>query len=245
MNIINYERLSRNITEDAHSYANAAPFPHIVIRDFLEPDVYKAAAAAFPTPSAINDWRTADALDSQGRVAQNKKLGYSNVSRMSPELGRLLWEMNSAQFLRYLEAVTGIQHLLPDAHMHGGGLHQYLTGAILRVHADFNRFGGYELDRRLNVLLYLNEGWNNAWGGALELWDENMRECVVSVPPIGNTCVIFSTTSTSYHGMPDALACPEDVTRRSIAMYYYTNGRPEHEKNAPHSTLWQARPHEA
>jgi hypothetical protein len=60
--------------------------------------------------------------------------------------------------------------------------------------------------------------------------------------PVFNRCAIFNTTSTSYHGHPTPLACPPDRTRKSIASYYYTNGRPEEEVSEVHSTLFQHRP---
>ena len=143
------------------------------------------------------------------------------------------------------QQLTGIDGLLPDPHMTGGGLHQYLPGAELRVHADFNKLPGYGLDRRLNLLLYLNPAWDEAWGGALELWDRDMQACVQRIAPVANRCVVFSTTRDSYHGMPDPLRCPDGVTRRSLALYYYSNGRPQHERGPDHSTLWQTRPGEA
>lgn len=233
------------VEDDARSYASAAPFPHIVIDDFLDADALDAAMAEFPAPEQVQDWRRADALDAQGRVAQVNKLGYSNELAFGPTLRQLVHTFHSGPFLRYLERLTGIAGLLPDPHMTGGGLHQYLPGAELRVHADFNRLPGYGLDRRLNLLLYLNPVWNADWGGDLELWDRGMRACVQRIAPIANRCVVFSTTRDSYHGMPDPLRCPDGTTRRSLALYYYSNGHPEQERGPDHSTLWQARPGEA
>lgn len=242
--LLDYDRLHASADRDAASYQRADPFPHIVLRDFLPSETLRATMEAFPTPEVIPDWRRADATDASGRVAQAKKLGYSNLLRLAQPIRALMQELNSAPFLAYLEKLTGIAYLLPDPTLTGGGVHQYLPGAVLRVHADFNRLGGYELDRRLNLLIYLNEDWQAGWGGDLELWDKEMRGCVERVQPLANTCVVFSTTSDSFHGMPDPLACPDGVTRKSLALYYYTNGRPEHERSPSHSTLWKARPSE-
>jgi len=239
-----HEELLARVDEDAARYASAAPFPSIVIDDFLRPDALQRAMAEFPRPEAIQDWRQLTDDDKAGRPAVRGKLGYSNELEFGPTLRELVYELNSGIFLRYLERLTGIRGLIADAHLRGGGLHQYLPGAVLRVHADFNRLPEWGLDRRLNLLLYLNPEWREDWGGALELWDETMSACVQGIAPLANRCVIFSTTSTSYHGIPDPIACPEGLTRRSLAMYYYSNGRPEHERNPRHSTLWQARPHE-
>jgi len=242
--LLDYDRLTARADGQRERYCSAAPFPHVVIDDFLTPPVLEQAIASFPDPESIADWRRADAVDDEGRIAQSRKLGYSNVLRLSPTIRGLIQELNSGPFLRYLEHITGIQHLIADPSLTGGGIHQYLPGAVLRVHADFNRLGGYELDRRLNLLIYLNEEWQSAWGGDLELWDRQMQACSVRIPPRANTCVIFSTTSHSYHGMPEPLRCPEGMTRKSLALYYYTNGRPEHERAPSHSTLWQTTPQE-
>lgn len=236
---------SARVEADASRYANAAPFPHIAIDNFLDAQTLARAMAEFPAPEQVSDWRRADATDADGRVAQVHKLGYSNELAFGPTLRGLVHAFNSGPFLRYLERLTGIAGLLPDPHLTGGGLHQYLPGAELRVHADFNKLPGYGLDRRLNLLLYLNPTWDPAWGGDLELWGRDMRACVQRIAPIANRCVVFSTTRDSYHGMPDPLRCPEGITRRSLALYYYSNGRPEHERGPDHSTLWQTRPGEA
>ena len=233
------------VDTDGSRYASAAPFPHIAIDDFLDAQTLARAMAEFPAPEQVGDWRRADATDADGRVAQVHKLGYSHELAFGPTLRGLVHAFNSGPFLRYLERLTGIAGLLPDPHLTGGGLHQYMPGAELRVHADFNHLTGYDLYRRLNLLLYLNPTWDEDWGGALELWDRDMRACVQRIMPVANRCVVFSTTRDSYHGMPDPLRCPDGVTRRSLALYYYSNGRPEHERGPDHSTLWQTRPGEA
>lgn len=243
--LLNLDRLTASLDADAAAYRAATPFPHKVLDGFMLDAAYQKAMAEFPSVEQIDDWRRVETKDAQGRVAQILKLGYSDEQRLGETLRDLLYALNSSAFIRYLERLTGIPDLLPDPHMFGGGLHQYLPGAILRVHADFNKLPGSGLDRRLNLLLYLNREWRTEWGGDLELWDASMQRCARRLEPTGNRCVVFSTTTTSFHGMPDPLACPHGVTRRSVALYYYSNGRPVEETNAPHSTLWQSRPGES
>jgi Rps23 Pro-64 3,4-dihydroxylase Tpa1-like proline 4-hydroxylase len=120
-------------------------------------------------------------------------------------------------------------------------LHQIKRGGYLEVHADFNRHSKLKLDRRLNLLLYLNQDWRDEYGGHFELWNADMTRPVRKILPLFNRCAVFSTTSTSYHGHPTPLACPAGRTRKSIATYYYSNGRPEEEVRDDHSTLFQAR----
>src|SRR6185436_17882303 len=149
-----------------------------------------------------------------------KKLASKLESQLGERTRRFIWGLNSQVFLTYLETLTGIEGLIPDPHLFGGGLHQIVPGGFLKVHADFNRHEKLKLDRRLNVLIYLNRDWKEEYGGHLELWNRDMSRPERRVLPLFNRCVVFSTTDFSYHGHPDPLRCPEGRTRKSIAMYY-------------------------
>jgi Rps23 Pro-64 3,4-dihydroxylase Tpa1-like proline 4-hydroxylase len=96
-----------------------------------------------------------------------------------------------------------------------------------------------KLDRRVNMLIYLNRDWRDEWGGHLDLWDASMKERRQSIAPMFNRTVVFSTTDTSFHGHPHPLATPLGVTRKSVSLYYYTAGRPEHERSAAHDTIFK------
>ncbi|MGQ0779045.1 MAG: 2OG-Fe(II) oxygenase [Pseudonocardiales bacterium] len=217
-------------------YAAGSPFPHVVIDDFLPPEVLEPVLTEFPEPPDAK-WEEFD-------NAREVKLALSDTERLGPVTRHLLAEFNSQVFIEFLERLTGIEGLVPDPHYVGGGLHQIRTGGFLKVHADFNRHSRLQLDRRLNGLLYLNKDWPEEWGGHLQLWDREMTGCVHRVLPVFNRFLLFSTTDDANHGHPDPLCCPPDRARRSMALYYYTNGRPEHEVNADHTTLFKLRPGE-
>jgi Rps23 Pro-64 3,4-dihydroxylase Tpa1-like proline 4-hydroxylase len=146
--------------------------------------------------------------------------------------------------IEFLAILTGIKGVIPDPYFVGGGLHQIKPGGKLAVHADFNHHEKLNLERRINVLIYLNKDWKEEYGGHFELWNKEMTRAEQKVLPVFNRCAIFSTTSISYHGHPNPLACPPDRTRKSIATYYYSNGRPEEEVRDSHSTLFVRRPGE-
>jgi Rps23 Pro-64 3,4-dihydroxylase Tpa1-like proline 4-hydroxylase len=150
--------------------------------------------------------------------------------------------LNSNPFVGFLEKITAITGLLADPHLQGGGVHNTRPGGYLKVHADFNKHPRYGLDRRLNLLIYLNEDWQPEYGGDLELWSPDMQSCIHSIAPIAGRCVIFRTSSNSYHGHPHPLTCPPDRSRRSVALYYYSNGRPDEDGSREHGTLWQETP---
>ena len=221
-------------TRDA--YASASPYPHAVMDDFLPEPVLDDVLAEFPNPKEV-EWQAFDS-------PTERKLASKDDSVMGPATRHLLAELNSSAFIDFLERLTGIDGLIPDPHFAGGGLHQIVRGGHLKVHADFNRHPRTQLERRLNVLIYLNRDWQDEYGGAFELWNEDMTSCERKVMPYFNRCVVFSTTSTSYHGHPEPLACPEDRTRKSLALYYYSKDRPAGERREGHNTLFQARPGE-
>jgi Rps23 Pro-64 3,4-dihydroxylase Tpa1-like proline 4-hydroxylase len=239
--LLDLERLAREAQAAATGYASASPFPHAVLDHFVDATTVRKLAAEFPARGDTAQWLDFNGADSAGKPLQHQKFHISDEDRLGPVTQRLLYELKSARFLEILSTLTGIGNLIPDALNHGGGIHMNCRGALLKVHADFNRHPEWHLDRRLNLLLYLNEGWQEAWGGDLELWDAQMQACKERIAPVAGRCVIFSTSSTSYHGHPEPITCPEDVSRKSIALYYYTN-RPRPADEVVHSTLWQARP---
>jgi 2OG-Fe(II) oxygenase superfamily len=123
----------------------------------------------------------------------------------------------------------------------GGGLHMVGTGGRLNVHVDFSHHPRTKLNRRLNLLLYLNRDWKLEYHGELEFWDKDLTKALSRISPVFNRCVIFSTTRHSFHGHPVPLDLPPDTYRRSIALYYFSPGRTDQE-DVHHNTLFRSRP---
>lgn len=209
----NKEECARAGEAHAAAYRQAAPFPHIVIEDFLDRAILQHIARNYPP------------LDGQrffDRDQERFKYQFQPARIDDALTLNMLAELNSEAFIAFLERMTGIEGLIPDPYYTGGGLHLTRRGGHLGIHADFNIHKPLRLERRLNLLVYLNDDWDDNWGGALELWDREMKACEVKVPPHIGRAVVFNTTLDSYHGHPAPLSCPEDRDRRSIAIYYYT-----------------------
>lgn len=225
-----------DLKQDAASlraqFESGQPFPHIAIDGLFDDADLDAVLRAFPSSDAMRQWL---AFDNQ----HEKKLGFFHERSKVPAVIRefLNW-MNSFEMLLWLEALTGIEGLIPDPYFGGGGLHQIEPGGFLKVHADFNVHPKLHLDRRLNLLVYLNKDWRDEWGGHLELWDADAMECRERIAPRFNRTVVFATTDRALHGHPHPLQSPPGVTRKSVSLYYYTAGRPVEERTAPHDTLF-------
>jgi Rps23 Pro-64 3,4-dihydroxylase Tpa1-like proline 4-hydroxylase len=220
------------------TYKTATPYPHLVIDNLFNTIILDKIINEWPLKNSVNHENHND-----GIFVKNKR--GSNSETLIPLYTKyILHQLCSPNFLRSLEQITGIGGLIPDPYNFGGGLHETQSGGKLAVHIDYNKHYIYKLDRRINLLIYLNKNWKDEMGGNLELWDSNVSECVQSIPPIYNRTVIFSTISTAFHGQPEPVVCRADESRKSIALYYYSNGRPEEQKIADeqHSTLWKERP---
>jgi len=236
--LLPFSRMKDIATNRADEYVSAEPYPHIVIDGFFDEWVLNAVLAEFPGPKDKN-WVLHD-------FAEEIKLQSKHERGIPPFARQFLYELNSASFLEFLERLTGIEKLIGDPYFEGGGLHQIMPGGKLAIHADFNKHLAYGLNRRLNLLVYLNKNWKDDYGGHFELWDRGMTRMVKRVAPIFNRVVIFTTSRYSYHGHPDPLTCPRDMTRKSLALYYYSNGGAEEagREDPRHSTLFQKRPGE-
>lgn len=166
-----------------------------------------------------------------------KKRGNNSWASFGKETTSIIKWLNGEWFMGQLRELCRIPDLSADEKLIGGGLHETFCGGFLDIHADFNRHPDNCLYRRLNLMLFLNPEWKDEWNGHLELWDAKKTGCKVRIAPIGGRCVIFETAPDSFHGHPEKLACPEGVSRRSIALYYYS-AEPGRQISKEHSTLY-------
>ncbi len=229
------KQLDQRAEELAPKYLANKPFPHIYFDNFLPSAVADLALSTFPDPNEI-DWLRHRGLD------QNKKLAFDNAEFLPSPLRDILFFLNSRPMLLFLEKLTGIPDIFGDPYYNGGGLHQTKSGGSLEVHADYSYHPKLKVDRRINVLVYLNKDWKEEYGGHFELWNRDLTGAEVKVLPLFNRCAIFSTTSYSYHGQPTPLTCPPDRTRKSIATYYFSNGRPADDETTKHAVSFVRRP---
>ena len=223
--------VSANLTAE---YAAAKPYPHVVMDNFFPVEVLERVLAHFPSPDQLK-WQVFN-------NDYEKKLAFRQAEALATPVREFLYFMNSYPVLQFLEKLTGISGLIPDPSYTGGGCHQIQPGGKLQVHVDFNKLQPVNLDRRLNLLVYLNKNWAEEYGGNFELWDAEGKTSVKKVAPLFNRCVVFSTTDTSYHGHPHPLTCPDGWTRKSIALYYYTNGRDDGTAAGARSTVFVGHP---
>lgn len=219
-------------------YRKAQPFPFFNIDNFLQPEFVSEVVASYPT------YEQAMAIGKQfSAVNERLKIQVTDSAKFPPAVQRLNEALSSPEFLAAVEQITGIRALLADETLEGGGMHLTGSGGRLDVHVDFNLREEGQLHRRLNILIYLNPVWESEWGGKIELWDKDVKNCVQAFEPVLNRCVVFETTDSSFHGVSPN-KCPPGFVRKSFAAYYYTQEAPEGWDGKTHSTVFRARPDE-
>ena len=218
-------------------YQLNVPYPHIILDDFV--------LQADTLDQIVNEIRGFTAWGTDYKETQNqvRKLFapwcLDNIKDIPPVTMATLNFFNSPPFLKYLSELTGIQNLIPDDQFVGGGIHNILSQGKLSVHADYGFHPSKpNLFRRLNLLLYLNKDWNKDWGGTLSLYDFFTMKRTHDIQPVFNRAVIFNTTSIALHGHPDALQCPEDKSRLSLALYYFTAEPPPENLTQHDAAVW-------
>ncbi len=220
--------LGKDLSE---AYLNKQPFPYGCFDNFLDTSILDGVLndlESLPTPEESFD-----------RAQERFKASFS-PEKLPDHTRNLFYALNSRPVIAFLEALTGIKGLIPDPYFMGGGVHVVSNGGHLDIHADFNYHNILKLERRINVLIYLNKDWKPEYGGSFEIWNDDMSEKVDSFAPIFNRMCCFNTSSRSWHGNPEPVSHPEGHPRRSIALYYYTATWSDARK--PHTTQFKPRP---
>lgn len=227
-------KLYDHVDELAARFRQREPFRHVVIDDFFAPQTCTELLEQFPPFDRGNARNEAGELGNKSTVEKIRRLGSAYAA-----LDDLL---QTRAFLDLIGRITGIADLLYDPWYFGGGTHENRNGQDLDAHVDFNRHPVERWHRRLNLIVYLNHEWDDAWGGSLQLHSDprTADDRVTTITPLYNRAVIFETTEWSWHAFPRIALPPgrQALTRKSIALYFYTRERPADELADTHSTIY-------
>jgi len=218
--------------------ADAPAFPHFCIDNFLEEAFANEVHDAFPSYAEAE--KTGRVFST---VNEKRKVQITDSSKFPPAILKLHELLASEEFVNAMSEMTGIPNLMADPALAGGGIHETNSGGHLDVHIDFNYNPNTGLHRRLNILVYFNKDWPEEYGGYLDLWDKEVKECQGRFAPVFNRAAGFATSEVSWHGVTP-ITCPADKMRRSFAVYYYTKEAPAGWDGKTHSTIFKARPTE-
>ena len=212
-------------------YQSREPFHYGGYDNFLDPAILERVREELK--------QLPEAETSFDRPQEKLKTSYT-PERLPMYTRQLFYALNSRPVLSFVEELTGIKGLIPDPYFAGGGVHVVANGGHLDIHADFNHHAGLNLERRVNLLIYLNKDWKAEYGGSFEVWNDDMTAQMASYVPLFNRMCMFSNSSHSWHGNPEPVNHPDGEPRLSIALYYYTATWDSTRKS--HTTLFKPRP---
>lgn len=218
--------------------AGSNSFKHFYVDNFLEEEFAHRIHDSFP--SYVEAVRIGTSFSA---VNENKKTQISDFHEYPPAIYELYQVLTDDKFVSMVSNLFGIENLIADPSMLGGGIHETNSGGHLDVHVDFNYNKKLNLHRRINLIIYFNHDWHISYGGNIDLWDVEVKNCIDSYAPIFNRVIGFETNDVSWHGVT-TLSCPPDRTRKSFAIYYYTKEAPIGWDGTTHSTIFKARPNE-
>ncbi len=197
------------------------PFPSVVLDDFLPEETAAEVAGEFP------DFH-APVWNEYSNAIEVKK-SCNHWDKFPKATYKLFTFLNSTEFVSRVSALCGEQ-LFSDPGLHGGGWHSHGPGGKLNMHLDYSIHPKLGLERRINLILYMQPAWKSEWGGALGFWEHDDKtngpgRLVKEIPCLFNRAVLFDTSQNSWHGLPDPVACPPDRPRNSLAVYYLCEPR--------------------
>lgn len=222
------KEIGASIAED---YQSKTPYHYTCVDNFLPLEVLEKVREE----ALVQGDKQAE------NASGNERLKTSfNPDRLPTYTKAVFHALNSRAFIQFLENMSGIKGLIPDPYFQGGGVHRTNTTGFLDIHADFNHHSIMDVERRLNLLIYLNPGWKEEYGGSFEVWTDDMKEKVDSFAPVMNRMCCFSTGDNTMHGNPEPVNHPDGDPRLSIALYYYT--ATWEEGRIAQSTVFKKRP---
>jgi hypothetical protein len=205
----------------------AQPFPHLVLDGWFNPRLLDLVHEEFDLfPSA----------ELEANHTKRENTFRSRSTAFGPATSLYFSIVNAGWFVDLLSDATGVANLVPDAKLHGGGLHESRRGGSFHIHRDFDHHPRTGLYNEMVLLTYLNHDWDPQWNGALELWDATASRCVKRIQPEFGRSVLMRHGLGSFHGHVDPLAPPPGRTRRSLGAYYYSNRLRRVDLEERHST---------
>jgi Rps23 Pro-64 3,4-dihydroxylase Tpa1-like proline 4-hydroxylase len=187
-------------------------------------------------PAAGSPWKTSQPLVDFGVGIKNE---INDLDKMGERTRDILKLLQSSEFIRSLEFITGIDNLCPDLSMHGCGLVNTPKNGFLKIHADFNYLERLKKYRRINIVIYLNEEWQKEWKGDINFYSEDLTTTIKSYSPLFNNFIMFRVSDKVFHGYPEPIDCPTGMSRKSINFFYYTDEPDKDQSIHAHKTIWK------
>jgi Rps23 Pro-64 3,4-dihydroxylase Tpa1-like proline 4-hydroxylase len=201
---------------------------HFTLDNLLPTEIAERIYANFPKPSQMH------LLSIPGKL----KLRYSHLKDVSSLLQDINFAIQDPGVVALIEEITEIKNQVPDPSQYAGGISTLLKGYRLNPHLD----NSHDVDRKhyrtVNVLYYVSPNWRLENGGNYELWDKEIKNCII-VPSFFNRLLVMETNRTSWHAVNPVLC---DAPRCCVFNYFFSEQSPEDEEFFFNGNSFRARP---
>jgi Rps23 Pro-64 3,4-dihydroxylase Tpa1-like proline 4-hydroxylase len=198
---------TKDLTNLREKFMKAEPFGNIIIPNFLNNELAELLYKEFP--ENVDEWHF---YNNPIEV----KYACDDIKNLPINLKKIFYLLSTKEITNIFSTISGIPDIEHDPYLHGAGLHIHPKDGRLHMHLDYEKHPFSQKERRLNLILYLSKDWNPEWNGETQLWNKDMSECIVKSPVVFNTAFLFTTNNESWHGLPEKICCPENVSRKSF-----------------------------
>lgn len=209
--------------------ASSDAFPMLEVPYFLSPLLVTSMAAELDQIPLRN---------CKHFIRRGSNMYEHNDLDATPQAQAVVNVLHGRRFLAWLEAVSGVQGLIPDPHLTGAGYVKSFAGDSLQIHSDFNWCDQLKLHRAVSLIIYLNRDWDQSWGGALNFYAEDRTSIINSVLPGSGNLFIWRYHPLALHGYPSPMTCPSTHSRKALRLFYYTSNALPSEQDPPHRSLY-------
>lgn len=213
-----------------NEFVGTPPFPMIVLDDFLPTQI--ASAMATETHD-IPSHKWTEFTRKKSHMQECTDMEVCPVARDG-----FVSYMHSQAGMKWLSNITGISDLIPDPYLVGAGYSRSFTGDHLGIHTDFNWNESLKLHRMLSMILYIEPDWKPEYGGDIVFKDFNNTQVVQKVSAKFNRCVIWRHHKRGFHGYPDPLTSPSDISRKTFRLFFYVSNATHNTQDLPHRSLY-------
>jgi len=205
---------TNNLDKLNNEFIDNKPYSYVIIDNFFKDDIANNITSNFP--KVDNNWH-------KYNNPIEYKFALDNLKNMPPNISDIFNLLSTNNFIDIIKKITNIQTLEYDPYLHGAGLHSHPNNGRLHIHLDYEKHPISGKERRLNLIYFTNNDWKEEYNGDLQIWEKNMSSCAKKIYPKFNRAIIFQTNDISWHGLPEKIVCPENISRQTLAYYWVSD----------------------
>lgn len=162
----------------------------------------------------------------------------AQMDKYHPTLEEIIYAFQDDRIVGLVAEICGLKGTLPDDNLYAGGISMMGHRQFLNPHLDNSHDKDRELWRVLNLLYYVTPGWEESYGGNLELWPHGLKNQQVTIHSKFNRLAVMATHNKSLHSVSPVV---HEGYRCCVSNYYFS-ATPLLATDSFHVTSFRGRP---